>query len=116
MSYKTVIQCHTKLDNLLLCNYNVITKEGATMNMTVRSKVIKIGNSRGIRIPHVILEQVGLTDEVEMKVDGDKLIIRSSHHPRRGWDNLFVAMAKQGDDQLLDETTPTQWDEDEWTW
>jgi antitoxin MazE len=86
------------------------------MNMTVRSKVIKIGNSRGIRIPHIMLEQAGLTDEVEMKVDGDKLIIHSSYHPRHGWENLFTAMAKQSDDRLLDEPLPTQWDEEEWTW
>jgi antitoxin MazE len=86
------------------------------MNKTVRAKVIKIGNSRGVRIPHILLEQAGLTDEVEMKVDGDKLIIHSTHQPRHGWENYFVAMAKQGDDRLLDEPVSTQWDEEEWTW
>jgi antitoxin MazE len=86
------------------------------MNMTFRSKVVRIGNSRGIRIPHTILEQAGLTDEVEMKVEGNKLIIQSSHHPRQGWDTHFAAMAEQGDDRLLDETLSTQWDQEEWTW
>ena len=46
------------------------------MNMMVRSKVVKIGNSRGIHIPRTVLEQAGLTDEVEMKVEGNKLIIQ----------------------------------------
>lgn len=86
------------------------------MNMTVRSKVVKIGNSRGIRIPRTLLEQAGLTDEVEMMVEGNKLIIHSSRHPRQGWDTHFAAMAEQGDDRLLDETLLTQWDEEEWTW
>jgi antitoxin MazE len=86
------------------------------MNMTVRSKVVKIGNSRGIRIPRIILEQAGLTDEVEMVVEGNQLIIHSVHSPRQGWETHFMAMAEHGDDHLLNEPIPTQWDEDEWTW
>jgi len=57
-----------------------------------------------------------LTDEVEMKVEGNRLIIHASHHPRQGWEDRFAAMAEQGDDRLLDETSTTQWDEEEWTW
>lgn len=86
------------------------------MNMTVRAKVVKIGNSRGIRIPRTLLEQAGLTDEVEMIVEGNQLIIHSVHAPRQGWEDRFMAMAEQGDDWLPDETIPTRWDEEEWTW
>jgi antitoxin MazE len=86
------------------------------MNIPVRSKVVRIGNSRGIRIPHTMLEQAGLADEVEMKVEGKKLIIQSAHHPRQGWDTHFAGMTEQGDDRLLDEILPTRWDEEEWTW
>jgi antitoxin MazE len=86
------------------------------MNRSIRSKVIKIGNSRGIRIPHIMLEQTGLADEVYLKVDGDNIIIHSSHHPRHGWEIYFAEMAKKGDDRLLDRPLPTQWDEEEWTW
>jgi antitoxin MazE len=83
---------------------------------TVRSKVVKIGNSRGIRIPRALLEQAGLTDEVEMEVERDKLIIHAARHPRQGWDARFAVMAQRGDDHLLDKATFTQWDEEEWTW
>ena len=83
------------------------------MNMAIRSKVVKIGNSRGIR---TVLEQAGLTDEVEMTVEGNKLIIQALRRPRQDWEDQFAEMAKQGDDQLLDEVPPTQWDEEEWTW
>ena len=84
--------------------------------MTVRSKVIKIGNSRGIRIPHTMLEQAGLTDDVELLVEGDKLIIHSAQRPRQGWESQFAEMAEYGDDRLLDEIIPTQWDQEDWTW
>ena len=82
----------------------------------IRSKVVKIGNSRGIRIPRILLEQAGLTDEVEMMVEGKNLIIHSVLSSRQGWEAQFMAMAEHDDDQLLDETLPTQWDEVEWTW
>ena len=84
--------------------------------MMIRSKLVKIGNSRGIRIPQTILEQVGLTEEIEMKVEGYQLIIQATHQPRQGWEGRFAAMAEQGDDRLLDEISTTQWDEVEWTW
>jgi antitoxin MazE len=86
------------------------------MNMMIRSKVIKIGNSRGIRIPQALLEQVGLTGNVEMTVEGNKLIINPLRLSRQGWGAQFTAMAEHGDDRLLDQTSATQWEEDEWTW
>ena len=86
------------------------------MDNLVRSKIVKIGNSRGIRIPRTLLEQAGLVDEVEMKVEGNQLIILSAHRARTGWNEQFAAMADHKDDQLLDETISTQWDEEEWTW
>ena len=86
------------------------------MNMTIRSKVIKIGNSHGIRIPQALLEQVGLTGDVEMTVEGNKLIINPLRVSRQGWGDQFAAMAEHGDDRLLDQTPATKWEEDEWTW
>ena len=77
---------------------------------------MKIGNSRGIRIPHTLLEQAGLTDEVEMTVEGNKLIVQPACTARQGWETQFVHMAEQGDDRLLDETPSTHWDNEEWTW
>ncbi len=82
----------------------------------VKAPVIKIGNSRGIRIPKVIIDQVGLGDEVEIDVQRDQLIIRPAVRPRYGWDEQFQAMAQHGDDRLLDEPTPTHWDRSEWKW
>ncbi len=82
----------------------------------IRTQVIKIGNSRGIRIPKVIIDQVGLGSEVEISVHKDQLVVRPASRPRQGWDERFRAMATYRDDRLLDEPTLTQWDASEWQW
>ena len=51
----------------------------------MKTRIVPIGNSQGIRIPKVLLEQVGLKGEVELSVDGDSLIIRPAASPRAGW-------------------------------
>ncbi len=86
------------------------------MSTSIRTKVVKIGNSRGIRIPRTLLEQAGLSNDVEMTVDGNNLIIHSARRPRQGWEEAFKAMSSHGDDQLLDQVSTTNWDVDEWTW
>jgi antitoxin MazE len=84
----------------------------------VKSRVVRIGNSRGIRIPKLFLEQTGLCGEVEISVDGDTLVIRPARRPRTGWAAAFEEMARRGDDALLDEIGPnlSSWDEHEWEW
>jgi len=86
------------------------------MPLVMHSKVVKIGNSQGIRIPRVLLEQAGLTGDVEMTMDGNKLIIQSAFAARKDWEAQFAAMAEQGYDGLLDAPTPTAWEEESWTW
>jgi antitoxin MazE len=84
--------------------------------MVIHSKIIKIGNSRGIRIPHILLEQAQLDDEVELSVQGDRLIIQPVRKARHGWEKQLTKMAQQGDDRLLDEPHLTFWDKEEWQW
>ena len=88
------------------------------MSTPVRARIVKIGNSQGIRIPKVLLEQVGLGVEVEVEARGDELIVRSARHARAGWREQFELMAERGDDQLLDPDTTglTEWDKEEWEW
>jgi hypothetical protein len=57
-----------------------------------------------------------LTGDVELTVEGNKLIIHSAHSPRQGWEAQFAVMAEQADDQLLDEAAPTQRGGEEWAW
>ena len=88
------------------------------MTSVVRSRIIKIGNSQGIRIPKVLLEQAHLGDEVELELGSQGIVIRSIQSARSGWDKAFQAMAEQGEDELFDgdELLVTVWDEDEWEW
>jgi antitoxin MazE len=85
----------------------------------MKAKIVQIGNSQGIRIPKVLLEQSGLFDEVELLVKNRQIVIRAAHKPRDGWDARFKAMAENSDDELFDEDAlphQSSWDEKEWTW
>ena len=83
---------------------------------TMKTHIIKIGNSQGIRIPKVLLEQSGLGEEVDLEVQDAQIIIRSAERPRQRWEKAFRSMAEHADDRLLDEdlTGQSHWDRDEW--
>ncbi len=85
----------------------------------VKTRIIRIGNSHGVRIPKLLLDQSGLGEDVELAVQPHQLVIRPAQHPRHNWEEQFKAMATYGDDQLLDaELTMSfsRWDVDEWEW
>lgn len=84
----------------------------------MKTRVVRIGNSQGVRIPKPLLEQTGLRGEVEIHAEGDSLVIRPVKKPRHGWAEAFQEMARRGDDKLLDADVPslTSWDEEEWEW
>jgi antitoxin MazE len=84
----------------------------------MKTRIVRIGNSRGIRIPKPILEQTGLCGEVEIRAEKDAVVIRAATRPRAGWAAAFREMAQRGDDRLLDDVVPSQsnWDEDFWEW
>jgi len=86
------------------------------MSTIHKARIVKIGNSRGIRIPKAWLDQLALGEEVEMAVQSDRIIIRTARRPRRNWNEQFEAMAAGGDDRLLDEAIATCWDQEEWEW
>ena len=84
----------------------------------MRTRIIKIGNSQGVRIPRLYLQQTGLAEEVELEVQDKEIVIRSTARPRQGWEEAFRAMAENGDDALLDADARnlSRWDKDEWQW
>ncbi|PZO39630.1 MAG: AbrB/MazE/SpoVT family DNA-binding domain-containing protein [Pseudanabaena frigida] len=86
------------------------------MSTSIRTRIIKIGNSQGVRIPKTLLEQSGICTEVEIGIDGDRLTIRPVPRLRVGWDEAFAMMALQKDDVLLDDMDTTDWDRVEWEW
>jgi antitoxin MazE len=78
--------------------------------------VIQIGNSRGIRLPKRILNELKIKDEVELIVNKDKLIIKGvEKKPRQGWNEAFTKMSNDKADKLL---IPENIDNEtfEWIW
>ena len=84
----------------------------------MRASIVRIGNSQGIRIPKVVLEQTRLHGEVDLEVKDEKIIISPIKNPRQDWDRQFKLMAERGDDKLLDSevVSLTSFDEEEWEW
>jgi len=84
----------------------------------MRARIIKIGNSQGIRIPKPILEQTGIMEDVELEVEKSQIIIRPISNPRAGWDVAFKIMSKNNDDKLIygDVNITHSWDEEKWQW
>jgi len=84
----------------------------------MKASIVRIGNSQGIRIPKVVLEQTQLKGEVELEVRDQQILIRAATKPRHDWGRKFRVMAEKGDDKLLDSEAigQTSWDKEEWRW
>ncbi len=87
------------------------------MSTVIKTRLVKIGNSHGVRIPKLVLDQLHLSTDVELEVQDDHLILRPSSRPRADWADQFRQMAERGDDHLLDSDVPlTEWEASEWQW
>lgn len=83
----------------------------------MRTELVRIGNSRGVRIPKPFIEQCGLGDTVELRVENDCLVISPERRPRQGWGGAFRAAGPAVHDKLLLETAePNEFDRKEWQW
>ncbi|MFH1966175.1 MAG: AbrB/MazE/SpoVT family DNA-binding domain-containing protein [Acidobacteriota bacterium] len=88
-------------------------------NVAMLTQIVKIGNSQGIRIPKIILEESKIGSEVELIAEHEQIIIRSVKKNRSGWEESFKSMALNNDDKLPDEEQllhQSSWDEEEWEW
>jgi antitoxin MazE len=83
----------------------------------MKVKLVRIGNSRGIRIPKVVLEQCGLQDVADLRVEKDRLVIVRERCPRQGWEEAFIAARPSSNDELLLEASPSSaFDHEDWRW
>jgi antitoxin MazE len=83
----------------------------------MRIELIRIGNSRGVRIPKTVIEQCGFGKTVELRVENDCLIISPERRPRQGWEKAFRAAGPSVDDQLLLKGRESnKFDHKEWKW
>ena len=97
---------------------NLDKKSHRNYIVAMKTRIVKIGNSQGVRIPKLFLERSNLAEEVELEAQDNQIVIRSLRRPRQDWEEAFLAMSESGDDSLLDESllAQTQWDEAEWQW
>ena len=77
---------------------------------------MRIGNSRGIRIPKPVIEQCGFGETVELHVEKDRLAIAPDRPPRHGWKEDFASAGSSAPDPLLLALPPNDFDAEEWTW
>ena len=82
----------------------------------MQTKIIQIGNSRGIRIPKSFIEEAGLANEVELRVVDSGILIERVYAPRAGWKEGARKLRERGDDGLLDEPVASDFDTSEWDW
>lgn len=82
----------------------------------MRVNLVKIGNSRGIRIPKPLLDQVGLQGAVELRAEKGRLVITPERAPRQGWEEVFAASAGLEDEPAALRAVTNAFDRDEWTW
>jgi antitoxin MazE len=85
--------------------------------MNIKTELVRIGNSRGIRIPKPIIEQCGLGDTVQLRIENDCLVIVPERNPRNGWKEAFQAAgAAREDELLLEDSRPSEFDRKGWKW
>ena len=82
----------------------------------MKAQIIQIGNSQGIRIPKMLLEETKMSGEVDIISHPDGILIRKTSKPRDGWAESFRAMAENDDDELVETPQSGSFEKKEWTW
>ena len=82
----------------------------------MKAHIVRIGNSKGIRLPKVLLQEAQLEDEVELQAEPGRILICKMAQPRTGWAEAARRMRARGEDLLLDPPTATRFDKEDWKW
>jgi antitoxin MazE len=82
----------------------------------MKTQIIQIGNSQGVRIPKVLLQESGITGEVELELSQDGILIRNISKPRAHWDAIFRSLQESENDVSLDPVHSADFDTRRWQW
>ena len=78
--------------------------------------IVKIGNSQGIRIPKNILEECGISEQIDIEVKIHSILIKPVN-PRKNWAESFKKMRENEDDKMLiDDNIDLENEDGEWEW
>lgn len=83
--------------------------------MKSKARIVRIGNSQGVRIPKALLAEAGLPEDVELDARAGAITIRSAQPVRSGWAAAARALAKE-ESGLLDPPAASSFDQSEWAW
>lgn len=80
----------------------------------MEASIIKIGNSKGLRLSKSILEKYNIKDKIELILEKSQIVIKPVAKPRNGWDEAFGKMNAHADDTLLindvfEDENPEEW-------
>ena len=81
----------------------------------MRTRIVSIGNSQGIRIPKPLLEQAGLEGDVELRAEQGRIVIAAVRRARAGWAEAAAELRARGEDGLVETPAPA-FDAEEWEW
>ena len=82
----------------------------------MKTRLVRIGNSRGVRLPKPLIEEAGLPEQVELRVRDGAIIIAPMSGPRAGWAEAARQLRERDEDRLLEPPTPTHFEETDWRW
>jgi antitoxin MazE len=85
-------------------------------NLAMKARLVRIGNSRGVRLPKPLIEEAGLEDDVELLVRDGAIVIASAMRPRTGWAAAAKRLHHRDKNRLPDPPVSTRFDEEEWEW
>lgn len=80
----------------------------------MEANIIKIGNSKGLRLSKTVLKKYNIKDKVDMILEKGHIILKPIDEPRKNWEKAFKEMNENNDDQLLFEDVFEDENFDEW--
>jgi len=82
----------------------------------MKSKIVKVGNSKGVIIPVSFIKEFHLEEEVEMEIQDNGILIRPIQHPRAGWEEAFKDLSEDKNQLALEDFPATEFESIEWKW
>lgn len=83
----------------------------------MKTRLVQIGNSRGVRLPAGVIKACGFDNELEMRIEDGAVVLEPVRSVREGWDQAFEAMAEACDDTtVMGEDLANEFDREDWTW
>lgn len=64
---------------------------------TIDTKLVAIGNSKGVRIPKALLQKYGLKNPLLIEETDKGLLLRNKEESKLSWEETYKAMARENE-------------------